>query len=81
MQVRGIWVYDPFGSAQDKLSVDSAGGPATAGKLPSGCTIFTLPLVRLRRIPYFGVDSIGVERCWVVFARGRASFELEFVGG
>ncbi len=34
----------------------------------------------LLTIYYFGVDSIGDERCWVVFARGRVSFELEFVG-
>ena len=35
----------------------------------------------LLTIYYFGVDSIGDERWWVVFARGRVSFELEFVGG
>ena len=36
----------------------------------------------------FSVDYLLVwcrfdwdERCWVVFARGRVSFELEFVGG
>ncbi len=34
-----------------------------------------------RRVGTQAYIGTADERCWVVFGRGRASFELEFVGG